>query len=136
MFPRSCASSKLVRVGIIGLSHWRGVVCEYSAGRSRGLAMVVVEQSTDALAPLRVGQPQSSTLELLAEDAILLTEIVDQIVLMTVKPASDGEHEEVQGMGHTRRLSVRAVILIKMLGRVLAPYEVAAPRTGRRDKAK
>ena len=53
--------------------------------------------------PLCVGQAECTTTQLLSEDSILLTEIVDQIFLVT--PAGDGEDEEVQRKGHPVRLS-------------------------------
>ena len=40
----------------------------------------------------------------LPEDPILLPEIIDQIFLVAVHPASQGEHEEVQSVGHCLRL--------------------------------
>jgi len=43
---------------------------------------------------------------LLAEDAILLSEIVDQIVLVAIHPASNGEHEELQRTPN-RRWTIR-----------------------------
>ena len=55
--------------------------------------------------PLCVGQAERTTAQLLSEDSILLTEIVDQIFLVTVESAGDGEDEEVQRMGHPVRLS-------------------------------
>ena len=41
---------------------------------------------------------------MLPEDAILLPEIVDAIFLVASHPASQGQHEEVQSVGHGRRL--------------------------------
>ena len=41
---------------------------------------------------------------MLPEDAILLPEIVDAIFLVAIHPASQGQHEEVQSVGHGRRL--------------------------------
>ena len=41
---------------------------------------------------------------MLPEDAILLPEIVDEIFLVAIHPASQGQHEEVQSVGHGRRL--------------------------------
>ena len=38
------------------------------------------------------------------EDAILLPEIVDAIFLVASHPASQGQHEEMQSVGHGRRL--------------------------------
>ncbi len=55
-------------------------------------------------AALGVGQAKWSTSELLAEDPILLSQIVDQILLVAVQPASEGEDEELQSMGHRPRL--------------------------------
>ena len=40
----------------------------------------------------------------LPEDAILLPEIVDAIFLVAIHPASQGQHEEVQSVGHGLRL--------------------------------
>ena len=40
----------------------------------------------------------------LPEDAILLQEIVDAIFLVVIHPASQGQHEEVQSVGHGLRL--------------------------------
>ncbi len=51
-----------------------------------------------------VRQPKGSATTLLPEDAVLLPEIVGQIFLVAVDPASDGEHEESQGIRHDRRL--------------------------------
>ena len=41
---------------------------------------------------------------MLPEDAILLPEIVDEIFLVAIHPASHSQHEEVQSVGHGRRL--------------------------------
>ena len=41
---------------------------------------------------------------MLPEDAILLPEIVDAIFLVAIHPASQGQHEEVQSVGHGLRL--------------------------------
>ena len=41
---------------------------------------------------------------MLPEDAILLPEIVDEIFLVAIHPASQSQHEEVQSVGHGRRL--------------------------------
>ena len=54
--------------------------------------------------PLSVSQAERTTAQLLSEDSILLTEIVDQIFLVTVQPASNREDEEVQRVGHPMRL--------------------------------
>ena len=53
---------------------------------------------------LGVCEPKRSGTKLLAEDAILLSEIVDQIFLVAIHPASNGEYEELQRMGHRERL--------------------------------
>ena len=41
---------------------------------------------------------------MLPEDAMLLPEIVDAIFLVAIHPANQGQHEEVQSVGHGRRL--------------------------------
>ena len=44
---------------------------------------------------LRISQTERPTAKLLAENAILFPEIVDQILLVTIQPAGDGEDEKV-----------------------------------------
>ena len=53
---------------------------------------------------LGVGQTKRSRTKMLPEDAILLPEIVDTIFLVASHPASQSQHEEVQSVGHGRRL--------------------------------
>ena len=53
---------------------------------------------------LGVCEPKRSGTQLLAEDAILLSEIVDQIFLVAIHQASNGEYEELQRIGHRERL--------------------------------
>ena len=53
---------------------------------------------------LGVGQTKRSRTKMLPEDAILLPEIVDAIFLVASHPASQGQPEEVQSVGHGRRL--------------------------------
>ncbi len=55
-------------------------------------------------AALGVSQPKRLRAELLVEDPILLSQVVDQILLVTVQPSSEGEDEELQSMGHRPRL--------------------------------
>ena len=54
---------------------------------------------------LSIGQAERLTAERLSENAILLAEIVDEIVLVPVEPASDRKDQEVQRRGHPVRLS-------------------------------
>ena len=58
-----------------------------------------------ATPPLGVRQAKWTITPLLAEDVILLTKVVDQIVLVPIQPARDGEDEKVQRLGHPMRLS-------------------------------
>ena len=53
---------------------------------------------------LGVGQTKRSRTKMLPEDTILLPEIVDAIFLVASHPASQGQHEEMQSVGHGRRL--------------------------------
>ena len=79
---------------------------------------------------LGVCEPKRSGTTLLAEDAILLSEIVDQIVLVTIHPASNGKHEELQRRGHCERLLGRngwhriGGDDSPGLGRLFAPYGI------------
>ena len=59
-----------------------------------------------------------------SEDPILLPEIVDQIVLVTVHPASEREDEELQRRRHSLRLLGRLDQHRPSLGRFFAPYGV------------
>ena len=57
-----------------------------------------------------------------SEDPILLPEIVDQIVLVTVHPASEREDEDLQRRRHSLRLLGRLDQHRPSLGRFFAPY--------------
>ena len=57
-----------------------------------------------------------------SEDPILLPEIVDQIVLVTVHPASEREDEELQRRRHSLTLLGRLDQHRPSLGRFFAPY--------------
>ena len=59
-------------------------------------------------ASLIVVEPESSVFELLTQDAVLLLQVVDDLVLVAVHPAGNGEEEEVEwvrmgGRGHVQR---------------------------------
>ncbi len=60
--------------------------------------------STDGLAADRqpatliVGQPESSATELLLQDAVLLSEVFDDCVLMAADPTGEGGHEDLPGL--------------------------------------
>src|SRR5262245_7709810 len=77
---------------------------------------------------LGVCEPTRSGTQLLAEDAILLSEIVDQIFLVAMHPASNGEYEELQRIGHRERLLSRDGQRLNgpgnssSIGRFFAPY--------------
>ena len=68
-----------------------------------------------------------------SEDPILLPEIVDQIVLVTVHPASEREDEELQRRRHSLRLLGRLDQHRPSLGRFFAPYGGALLVTLRRS---
>ena len=53
---------------------------------------------------LGVGQAKRSRTKLLQDDPILLPQVIDQIFLVAVHPASQGKHEELQSKGHCLRL--------------------------------
>src|SRR5439155_25420828 len=48
---------------------------------------------------LVVGQPDAPPLQLLPKDAVLLHEVLDDLLLVAVDPSSEG-HEPPQGRGH------------------------------------
>ena len=63
--------------------------------------------------------------------SVFVSEIVDQIFLVAVHPASDAEYEELQSVGHSLRLlgEQRPAPIVPRrllnLGGFVAPYEVA-----------
>ena len=73
---------------------------------------------------LGVRQAKRPRAQVFSEDPILLPEIVDQIVLVTVHPASEREDEELQRRRHSLRLLGRLDQHRPSLGRFFAPYEV------------
>ena len=77
---------------------------------------------------LGVRQAKRPRAQVFSEDPILLPEIVDQIVLVTVHPASEREDEELQRRRHSLRLLGRLDQHRPSLGRFFAPY---AKRTER-----
>ena len=72
---------------------------------------------------LGVRQAKRPRAQVFSEDPILLPEIVDQIVLVTVHPASEREDEELQRRRHSLRLLGRLDQHRPSLGRFFAPYE-------------
>ena len=73
---------------------------------------------------LGVRQAKRPRAQVFSEDPILLPEIVDQIVLVTVHPASEREDEELQRRRHSLRLLGRLDQHRPSLGRFFAPYGV------------
>ena len=55
------------------------------------------------------------------EDAILLPEIVDAIFLVAIHPASQGQHEELQSVGHGRRLHGSDAAVTHVVSRIHSP---------------
>ena len=49
-------------------------------------------------------KPKRQAAELLAEDSVLFSQIVDQVLLVAVQPSGQGEDEELQSMRHRPRL--------------------------------
>ena len=72
---------------------------------------------------LGVRQAKRPRAQVFSEDPILLPEIVDQIVLVTVHPASEREDEELQRRRHSLRLLGRLDQHRPSLGRFFAPYD-------------
>ena len=71
---------------------------------------------------LGVRQAKRPRAQVFSEDPILLPEIVDQIVLVTVHPASEREDEELQRRRHSLRLLGGLDQHRPSLGRFFAPY--------------
>ena len=79
---------------------------------------------------LGVRQAKRPRAQVFSEDPILLPEIVDQIVLVTVHPASEREDEELQRRRHSLRLLGRLDQHRPSLGRFFAPYAVGVGKRG------
>ena len=77
---------------------------------------------------LGVRQAKRPRAQVFSEDPILLPEIVDQIVLVTVHPASEREDEELQRRRHSLRLLGRLDQHRPSLGRFFAPYALGRRR--------
>ncbi len=59
-------------------------------------------------ATLIVGQPESSASELLLQDAVLFSEILDDCVLMAADPAREDGHEDLPGLVDRRHPEIVA----------------------------
>ncbi len=57
---------------------------------------------------LGVGEPETARTELLAEDAILFLEIVDDVTLLLVDPPSERDDEELDGLRKRQHVGERS----------------------------
>ena len=67
---------------------------------------------------------------MLPEDAILLPEIVDAIFLVASHPASQGQHEEMQSVGHGRRLHGSDTAVTHVVSGIHSPRPFFSHHTG------
>ena len=79
---------------------------------------------------LGVRQAKRPRAQVFSEDPILLPEIVDQIVLVTVHPASEREDEELQRRRHSLRLLGRLDQHRPSLGRFFRTIRVQERQAG------
>ena len=82
---------------------------------------LVSADEDDAETRTPYGAKKRPRAQVFSEDPILLPEIVDQIVLVTVHPASEREDEELQRRRHSLRLLGRLDQHRPSLGRFFAP---------------
>ena len=85
--------------------------------------------------PLFIGEPKPLSFELLLEHTVLFDEIIDDRLLLAVKPAGQHDYEEVEGVydrGHcpNRIASIFSDNNILRLVRIFAPYAVKAAGGG------
>ncbi len=59
-------------------------------------------------ATLIIGQAESSATKLLLQDAVLLSEILDDRVLMAADPTGEGGHEDLPGLERRRHPEIVA----------------------------
>ena len=85
---------------------------------------------------LGVGQAKRSRTKMLPEDAILLPEIVDAIFLVASHPASQGQHEEVQSVGHGRRLHGSDTAVTHVVSGIHSPRPFSRTIRGRGSRAR
>ena len=78
-----------------------------------------------------VGQTKRSRTKMLPEDAILLPEIVDAIFLVASHPASQGQHEEMQSVGHGRRLQGSDTAVTHVVSGIHSPRPFSRTIRGR-----
>ena len=69
---------------------------------------------------------------MLPEDAILLPERVDAIFLVAIHPASQGQPEEVQSVGHGRRLHGSDTAVTHVISGMHSPRPFSRTIRGRR----
>ena len=67
---------------------------------------------------------------MLQENAILLPEIVDTIFLVASHPASQGQHEEMQSVGHGRRLHGSDTAVTHVVSGIHSPRPFSSHHTG------
>ena len=79
---------------------------------------------------LGVGQAKRSRTKMLPEDAILLPDRVDAIFLVAFHPASQGQHEEVQSVGHGRRLHGSDTAVTHVVSGIHSPRPFFSHHTG------
>ena len=68
---------------------------------------------------------------MLPEDAILLPEIVDAIFLVASHPASQGQHEEMQSLGHGRTLHASDTAVTHVVSGIHSPRPFSRTIRGR-----
>ena len=71
---------------------------------------------------------------MLPEDAILLPEIVDAIFLVASHPASQDQHEEMQSLGHGRRLHGSDTAVTHVVSGIHSPRPFSRTIRGTRDR--
>ncbi len=84
-----------------------GVRCDERSNTCEGASPDGLAADSEP-ATLIIGQPESSAPELLLQDAVLLSEVFNDCVLMAVDPASERGHEDLPGLEHRRHLEIVA----------------------------
>ncbi len=133
-FPSSPGGPWLAGVvGVLGRPRPRQALPSYFLAISFRYQRRIVSGVTMPATCVKTRRPSA---QLLPQNPILFTQIVDQIVLVAIHPASDGEDEELQSRGHGLRLLRRLGRHRPDLGRLNAPYGVPMVSARRPPRAR
>ncbi len=78
--------------------------------------------------PLFIGEPRALSIKLILENTVFFDEIVDDCLLVAVKPAGKGDDQRLKGMYDVRHCLNRLIVILFdnnsiRIVRIFAPYD-------------